>query len=150
MKLSSITENEYEGLEDADEFLTDHDEECHVCGTIFFASHWDNDYTCEHCGRTVCRECEMSGPKVLCSIECKLRYYTVPGMVYEAVQGPLIRGVTWRPAILTVQFPGGEVWEYMVYEDKWVRDLMRRHKRNAGRLVAAIKNLPGVIATKKT
>ena len=73
----------------------------------------------------------------------------MPG-IHEAAPGPFVRSVTWKPAILTVQFPSGEIWEYVVYEDRWVQDLMRRHKRNTGRLVAAVKKLPGVIATKKT
>jgi|2_EtaG_2_1085320.scaffolds.fasta_scaffold00515_22 hypothetical protein len=61
--------------------------------------------------------------------------------------GPVIRRVAYKPAVIYIQFPNGETWEYLVYEDKWLKDILKRHGRNVGRVVTALKKL-GVEAQK--
>jgi hypothetical protein len=64
----------------------------------------------------------------------------------ERHRGPIIRSIQWSPAALTVQFPSGEIWEYVIYENRWLQDLLRSHRRNVGRLVAAVKRIPNIEA----
>jgi hypothetical protein len=59
-------------------------------------------------------------------------------------QGPIIRNIQWSPAAITIQFPSGEIWEYVIYENRWLQDLLKSHRRNVGRLVAAMKRIPNI------
>lgn len=60
-------------------------------------------------------------------------------IVKEAVDGPKVRSIQWSPAIIVIQFPSGDTWEYLIYENGWLETLMRKHRRNTGRLVAALR-----------
>lgn len=60
-------------------------------------------------------------------------------ILYES--GPIIRSVQWSPAVIRIQYPDGSTWDYLVNENSWLKDLLRKHKRNPGRLVAALKRM---------
>jgi len=153
MKLRSIIES-YEGLEDADEFSGGWTEVCSFCGNTYDVDD-ETDYACAGCGRTTCPDCEITSQRlpdgtyderIFCSPQCRatlMRLEEAKGKT----PGPIIRRIQWSPAAIWIQFPSGETWEYVVYENRWLEDILRRNRRNGGRVVAALKKL-GVEARK--
>lgn len=135
----------YEGLEDSDEFRDSYEESCAFCGRMYDVNPQD-EYYCRNCGRTTCPDCEMTADRlpdgewdmgVYCSPQCRRDHRTFE----EATQGPIIRRIQWSPAAIYIQFPSGDLWEYVVYENRWLQDILRRHRRNVGRVVAELKKL---------
>lgn len=68
-------------------------------------------------------------------------------LVTISENAPIIRRVQYSPAAIYIQFPDGNTWEYIIYDDLSLRQLLRRYKYNVGRLVAELKRL-GVEAQK--
>tara|TARA_R110000868_G_scaffold118613_5_gene314553 strand:- start:1531 stop:1818 length:288 start_codon:yes stop_codon:yes gene_type:complete len=46
---------------------------------------------------------------------------------------------SFSPAVVYIQFPNEDVWEYLIYDDALLNQLLRQHGRNTGRLVANLK-----------
>jgi hypothetical protein len=135
----------YEGLEDSDEFRDSYEESCAFCGRMYDVNPQD-EYYCRNCGRTTCPDCEMTADRlpdgewdmgIYCSSQCRRDHRTFE----EATQGPIIKRIQWSPAAIYIQYPSGDIWEYVVYEDRWLRDILRSHRRNVGRVVAELKKL---------
>ena len=56
-------------------------------------------------------------------------------------QSPVVGGVRWSPASIKIQFPNGDLWEYIVYEDRWLKRLLKSYGRNVGRLASELNKL---------
>lgn len=54
---------------------------------------------------------------------------------------PVIKRIQWSPAAIYIMYPSGKVWEYVIYDDPVLKDLLRRYKYNVGNLIAALKRL---------
>ena len=55
--------------------------------------------------------------------------------------GPIIRYTQYNPAVIYIQFPNKEVWEYVLYDNWKLRNLLKSHRRNVGRLVSVLKKM---------
>lgn len=53
--------------------------------------------------------------------------------------GIQIRKILYSPAAIYLQYPNGDIWEYVIYDDHILRDILRRHRLNMGRLSIAVK-----------
>jgi len=49
-----------------------------------------------------------------------------------------IRYILYNPAVIVIQFPNGDVWEYIIYCNRTLKKLLKL-KRNMGRLIAKLK-----------
>lgn len=52
---------------------------------------------------------------------------------------PVIRNIVWSPAAIVIQFPNGDKWEYVVYDNAVLRRLVHSYRLNVGRLVAKLR-----------
>jgi len=65
----------------------------------------------------------------------KIRY------ICESSGKPVIRRVSYQPASVFIQFPSGDTYEYIIYDDNALNVLLKKYKRSTGALVAALKRL---------
>lgn len=54
---------------------------------------------------------------------------------------PIILRTIFRPAAICIKFPNGDIWEYVLYDDELLRDLLKKYRFNVGNLVAALKRM---------
>jgi hypothetical protein len=66
--------------------------------------------------------------------------FTVHYGILESKDQPHIIVVKHNPASIIVQFPSGRKYEYMIYEESWLNDILKIRKY-PGRLVAKLKKL---------
>lgn len=52
---------------------------------------------------------------------------------------PVIRSVSYSPAAIRIQFPNGDLWEYVVYDDVQLDNILRKYRRNMGKLVSVLR-----------
>jgi len=53
--------------------------------------------------------------------------------------GITIRRILYSPAAIYLQYPNGDVWEYVIYDDHVLKDILKRYRFNMGRLSSAVK-----------
>jgi hypothetical protein len=53
--------------------------------------------------------------------------------------GPKVVKTMFSPAAITIRFPSGDEWEYVIYDDATLRQLLRSHRKNVGRLVSNLR-----------
>ncbi len=56
-------------------------------------------------------------------------------------KNPIIRSIQYNPAVIYIQFPGGDIWEYVLYDNWKLKNLLKSYRRNVGRLVANLKKM---------
>ena len=54
--------------------------------------------------------------------------------------GPKIVKTVFSPAAIVIRFPSGDEWEYVVYDDAKLRQLLKSHRKNVGRLVSNLRH----------
>lgn len=70
-------------------------------------------------------------------------------MKLQSIVGkPFIRRTQYRPAVLVIQFPSGDVWEYHINDDTLMDTMLRKYGKNVGRLVSMLKKY-NIKATKQ-
>ncbi len=57
----------------------------------------------------------------------------------DVEKGPFIRYVQYNPAVIYIQFPSGDVWEYVLYDNWKLKNLLKSYRRNVGKLVSVLK-----------
>lgn len=54
---------------------------------------------------------------------------------------PVIRRVTYSPAAIYIQYPSGDTYEYMIYDNRQCQNLIKMYGKNVGRLASMLKKL---------
>ena len=54
--------------------------------------------------------------------------------------GIVVRRILYNPAAIYIQYPNGDIWEYVIYNNKTLRDIIKKYRFNMGRLSSAVKN----------
>lgn len=57
--------------------------------------------------------------------------------------GIIVRKILYSPAAVYIEYPNGDVWEYVIYDDHILRDIKHRYRYNIGRFAAAVKRAAG-------
>lgn len=65
-------------------------------------------------------------------------------VISENIAKPVVKTILFNPASVTVQFPNGESWQYRVYDNNILNNLIYKYGRNVGKFVAALKKFESV------
>lgn len=59
-------------------------------------------------------------------------------MKLDEISGVEIVRTIWSPAAVSIRYPNGDVWEYLVYDNATLKRILRG-RRNMGRVISQLK-----------
>jgi len=57
--------------------------------------------------------------------------------------GIIVRKILYNPAVVYIEYPNGDIWEYVIYDNHTLKDIRYRYRHNIGQFVSAVKQAAG-------
>lgn len=65
-------------------------------------------------------------------------------LICETIVKPVVTNVMFNPASVRVRFPNAELWEYRIYDNIILNNLIRKYNKNVGKFVSELKKFKSI------